>query len=94
MGGGGGAPSCGAMRRPGSVGGPGVGLGGEVCGGDGDALGAGSIVRGRESGCCARLAPEIRSENTATMPKSPIAVRRVPTMLVKVLSLITTIKPL
>src|SRR5712692_1758219 len=89
IGGGGGSPSCGAMRRPGSAGAAGVGLGCEICRGVGDTLGAGSIVRGRESGCCARLAPEIRSEETPTIENSTTAVRRVPAMPVNVLNLIT-----
>ena len=78
MGGAGGSPSCGAMRRPGSVGIAGVGLGCEVCVGDGDALGAGPVVRGRESGCWALLALDAKNESAAIMlTKSPIVVRRV-----------------
>src|SRR2546423_15064271 len=57
IGAGGGAPSWGAMRRPGAVCSTGVAVGW----GGGVAAGA-PVWRGRESGCCALEAPAIKRE--------------------------------
>ena len=72
IGAGGGAPSCGAMRRPGPVCSTGVAVG---CG-DGVAD-AEPVWRGRESGCCAPEAPTIKREIAMSAnPKERTTARR------------------
>src|SRR5437016_4101732 len=72
IGAGGGAPSCGAMRRPGPVCSTGVAVGW----GEGVADAA-PVWRGRESGCWALEAPAINSEIAVSAnTKERMTVRR------------------